>query len=367
MFPSLQVINLANEGRPAKNMVFTKNNKELWVASGNSIAIIDVPNLQLVEQIKVFTLPRHMVTQLVTDGERVWSTDRKSSIVYQWDVATRKKQFKFDCDVACNAKGFVLAQAISDRLFEEITDSPPMSPKVEKNFEVIAEEREVEEYPKKTMTIARNDGPINLLKISPLIIKATRKMHLQPSILFSQKKRKLGKKVRTRHFEAEPVCHVRPRAGAYSDTSVRLGPMLLIGDGLWVGRGVGDILIINIRKPLSNVVTTSVQYTAKAKNNPFIFGEVMCHLEDEHGKQPNILKEVTQLRKCGRNQVVSALRVESKQERFRERLSTGGTLRREPSQEKTIDNFKLLLFEAWQRADFEKFSGNLSALHALEQ
>jgi len=361
------VINLANGTKPAKSMVFTKNGKELWTASGNSIAIIDAQNLQLIQQIRVFSLARQMVTQLVTDGNRVWSIDRKSSIVYQWDVETRTKQFKFDCDLACNVKGMILAQAVSDSLFEESSDSPPISRKIEHKPVAIAEKDGSEMAVKEEDPPAKPGTPsINLLKISPLLIKATRKAHLQPSVLFTPKKRKLGKIIRKIHAENESLSQVRPRAGAYSNTSLHIGPILMVDDTLWIGRGEGDILVINVRGPTSKQLTTNVGYAKKKKNDPAIFGEVLCHLEDEQGKQTNYVKDIVQLRKCGRNEVVSAMRFESKQNRNREQYNTGGGLQREPSQEKVADNFKLLMFEAWRTSDFERFSQNLAALHALE-
>ena len=106
-----QVINLANQGLPAKSMVFTKNGKELWAASGNCIAIIDIETLSVAEQIKVFALHRWLISHLVTDGTRVWSIDRKSSIIYQWDVETRRKCYKFDCDIQ-NAAGLVIGEPL---------------------------------------------------------------------------------------------------------------------------------------------------------------------------------------------------------------------------------------------------------------
>ena len=368
MFCFIQIINLANGNYAAKSMVFTKKGQELWAASGNSIAIIDVQNLQLIGQIRVFSLVRQFVTQLISDGERVWTVDKKSSIVYQWDVQTRKKLFKFDCDLTCNAKGMVLAQAVSDSLFEEITDSPPLSKRNQSPPDIIPEEKTPETFQENAASppSRSQNSSVNLLQISPLLAKATRKLHMQPSILFSPKKRKLGKKIRNRQNDTESVSQLRPRAGAYSNTSVHIGPILLVGDTLWIGRGVGDILVINIREPLSNTVATSVRYNDKNRNDPVIFGEVLCHLEDEQGKQANYLKEVTQLRKCGRNHVVSTMRVESKEEKNREIVRSRGGLQREWSEEKVTDNFKLLIYEAWQTSDFEKFCQNLNALHALE-
>lgn len=367
----------------------TKGGKELWVASGNCIAIVDVQNLQLVHQIRVFTLHRYMITQLVTDGERVWSIDRKSTNIYQWDVDTRQKVFKFDCDISCDAaRGVVVAEAVSDRLFNEITDSPPMSPKNrtsnasrdglnairEDEEQGAAMQREFEPANANTPVLdrqangraSREDMPaLNLLKISPLLTKMKRSV--QPSFLLSRKKRKTTNKMRSRHREDDVPPQTRVRSGAYTDSNMRIGHILLVGDALWVGRSVGDVLILNIQRPKTNSVATSVSYSQMTANIPFVFGEVLCRLSDEQGKQSGLLKEITMIRKVGNDRIVAAMRTESKLDRLRSRRDSSGSLKRQGSSEQVFDQFKLLIFEAWSSHDLQQFSAELSALHRLEQ
>ena len=380
---------LANEGKPAKSLVLTKGGKELWVASGNCIAIVDVQNLQLVHQIRVFTLHRYMITQLVTDGERVWSIDRKSTNIQQWDVETRQKVFKFDCDISGDAaRGVVVAEAVSDRLFNEITDSPPMSPRTatrnasrdglnaiqEDQEHGDATQREVEPADANAPVLdqqangrtSREDMPsLNVLKISPLLTKMKRSV--QPSFLLSRKKRKTTKKTRSHHREIDVPPQTRARSGAYTDSNIRIGQILLVGGTLWVGRSVGDILVLNIQRPKTKSVATSVSYSKTPANMPFVFGEVLCQLSDEQGKQSGLLKEITMIRKVGDDRIVTAMRTESKMDRLRSRRDSSGSLSRQGSSEQFFDQFKLLTFEAWSSNDLQQFSAELSALHRLEQ
>ena len=357
------MIYLANEGRPAKKLALTKGGKELWVASGNSVAIVDTQNLQLIEKVKVFALPRHLVTHMVTDGERVWTSERNSTIIYQWDVETRQKTYIFDCDITCNAKGIILGQLVkngfpSERTAESLATTPANLVKLDSSgLDEIAESNSgLEDIAECAEDIEAKEAkpPVDLLAISPLLLKATRRA--QPSFLLSQKKRRVTKSSRRLHFNAEHFnLPTRPRSGAYSDASLRLGPILLKGNTLLVGRSVGDILVINVCKPTTPTVTLHDNL------NTFVFGEVLCQIEDEQGKQPDILKEVTCFEKVGNSRVVAAMRIESKKEGMRERLNTFGSVGQ------IFDAFKLLSFEAWDISEFENFATNVSSLHSMEQ
>ena len=356
------MIYLANEGRPAKKLALTKGGKELWVASGNSVAIVDTQNLQLIEKVKVFALPRHLVTHMVTDGERVWTSERNSTIIYQWDVETRQKTYIFDCDITCNAKGIILGQLVkngsSERTAESLATTPANLVKLDSSgLDEIAESNSgLEDIAECAEDIEAKEAkpPVDLLAISPLLLKATRRA--QPSFLLSQKKRRVTKSSRRLHFNAEHFnLPTRPRSGAYSDASLRLGPILLKGNTLLVGRSVGDILVINVCKPTTPTVTLHDNL------NTFVFGEVLCQIEDEQGKQPDILKEVTCFEKVGNSRVVAAMRIESKKEWMRERLNTFGSVGQ------IFDAFKLLSFEAWDISEFENFATNVSSLHSMEQ
>lgn len=84
---------------PAKSMVLVRDNKELWVGCGNKIVIIDTQTLAILDEIAVYQTPRTHVRIMVTDGARVWSADRRSTKILQWQVSSRHLTNMFDCDV----------------------------------------------------------------------------------------------------------------------------------------------------------------------------------------------------------------------------------------------------------------------------
>ncbi|XP_068741133.1 leucine-rich repeat serine/threonine-protein kinase 1-like isoform X3 [Montipora capricornis] len=110
---NIQVVNLGQSGTPAKSMVLVRDNKELWVGCGNKIVIVDTNTLILLDEIVVYQSHRTHVRIMVTDGERVWSGDRRSTKILQWDVNNRQLTHIFECDVD-NPVGQVLCSEIKE-------------------------------------------------------------------------------------------------------------------------------------------------------------------------------------------------------------------------------------------------------------
>lgn len=98
---------------PAKSMVLVRDNKELWVGCGNKIVIVDTNTLAVVDEIAVYQTSRTHVRIMVTDGARVWSADRRSTKILQWEVSNRQLTNIFDCDVD-NPVGAVLNTEVKE-------------------------------------------------------------------------------------------------------------------------------------------------------------------------------------------------------------------------------------------------------------
>ena len=106
-------MNLGQNGMPAKSMVLVLDNKELWIGCGNKIVIVDTSTLVILDEIAVYQTQRTHVRIMVTDGARVWSADRRSTKILQWEVSTRQLTHIFDCDVD-NPLGVVLCSELTE-------------------------------------------------------------------------------------------------------------------------------------------------------------------------------------------------------------------------------------------------------------
>ena len=109
---------------PAKSLVLVRDNKELWVGCGNVVVVVDTSSLMILDDIPVYKTPRTHVRIMVTDGARVWSADRRSTKILQWDVESRHLTHIFDCDVE-NPVGEVVSQEVKEaRKRRAISDVP---------------------------------------------------------------------------------------------------------------------------------------------------------------------------------------------------------------------------------------------------
>lgn len=95
-------------------MILVRNNKELWVGCGNKIVIVDANTLIILDEIAVYQTRRTHVRIMVTDGLRVWSADRRSTKILQWDVSNRQLTHMFELDVD-SPVGKVLCMEIKEQ------------------------------------------------------------------------------------------------------------------------------------------------------------------------------------------------------------------------------------------------------------
>ena len=107
---------------PAKSMVLVRENKELWIGCGNKIVIVDTRTLVILDEIAVYQTQRTHVRIMVTDGARVWSADRRSTKILQWEVGSRQLTHIFDCDVD-SAVGEVLCTEVTAARRKDSTGS----------------------------------------------------------------------------------------------------------------------------------------------------------------------------------------------------------------------------------------------------
>ena len=107
-----QVVNLGQKGMPATSLVLVNGaGRELWVGCGNNIVVLASSTLAVVDEICVFESQRAHVRIMVSDGEHVWSADRRSSQLLQWNVQTRQLTHIFNCDVS-DAVGKIICQTM---------------------------------------------------------------------------------------------------------------------------------------------------------------------------------------------------------------------------------------------------------------
>ena len=226
------ILRLGESGKAAKCMCFV-GGKQLWCGCGNYITVIDSKELRVLQHIPVFVRRVALVNELVSDGSKVWGVGRQLSCVMEWDVETYALLHVFDCNAIDPTDEII----ISDPKLIEDLFGPDSRPKAETVSEGIT--------PTRTETKegfnVEND-PVKVQATStPFSQRQTRKTLRGTRIRPRLKNIKENQgSIRQRITTSRNIV-LRKHQGSTRTTSI-----VIIGKTLWVARGMGDILVVDI-------------------------------------------------------------------------------------------------------------------------
>ena len=233
----------------------------IWCACGNTISVVDVVNLKVLSNFTVFTRRNQLVNELVSNGVKVWGIGRQLSCVMEWDAKTQKLLMIFDCSridpTGSSLKGDpssieeLTGTSVSTRLKEEeSTSSSPInerddelandsgslttsaSPK-DHVFQVVNEPQN----PSKTTNAAFNS------RLTRQTLKTFRRPPRNRAINMSLEP---GKGIFAPRPEMDAQQRARIRSHLRMQGATRTTSLLFVQDALWVARGMGDVLVIDV-------------------------------------------------------------------------------------------------------------------------
>ena len=216
-----QIINLETGGKPAKCMVITRQQKELWVGSGNQIVVVDILSRKVVERLTTVEQNKDqstLLSSMCTDGEqKVWTSLWKLDLVTEWDIQSRAKTYEYYC-----SEKNVLGAAVRYRsgTFPCLIRQPSL---VE-----VPEVKKVKE--KKEEFLANNRVVVESLYKRPSLRFPTRVYIRSKSSASST----------SSLYDSNHFTGIRKSTPRRTVTSIRYA-----GNILWVGRTSGDILAID--------------------------------------------------------------------------------------------------------------------------
>ena len=114
VFSVMTSIQLSEPGTSACCLLFVKDGRELWVGCGNQVGIIDVDTLDVVHKIRAYVSPRSNIRSMVTNGHTVFTINRKTPDVFQWDIESRQCICKFNVEQE-NPRGLNVARLITPK------------------------------------------------------------------------------------------------------------------------------------------------------------------------------------------------------------------------------------------------------------
>ena len=254
-----------------KCMTFVGKNR-LWCGCGNNIAVIDTDSLKVLTTFPVFTKRTQFVNELVSDGERVWGIGRQLSFVMEWDAKTYELKLAFDCSkIEPSGKVIVTDASVvpdislpdSYHAPKEDDRSPRESPKMVQ--EEGGEEGKIGENgaassdsslaastsPKEKatgFTISNEpQDPSKAINDAPFALRPQRTLR---NIRPRSRVKVMTKDANQSIFAARPEMAARQKAYERAllrhQGATRITSLLLVDETLWVARGMGDLLVVDV-------------------------------------------------------------------------------------------------------------------------
>jgi len=258
------ILRLGESGKAAKCVTFV-GDRQLWCGCGNTITVIDSQELKVLKHIPVFVRRMALVNELVSNGKRVWGGGRQLSCVMEWDVETFSLRHIFNCNSIDPTDEIVVADP---RNVEELIDPDNLSTK---SGTIVggATTPSSEEATTKDGFNVENDPVKMQTGSTPFSQRTTRKTL-----------RDIRPRDRVRNIVDRPPTS-RKRIATTRDIvlrkhlgSTRTTSLVIVETTLWVGRGMGDVLVIDISdkeehgKVLSRLSTEQCEkYGNRSYNN----------------------------------------------------------------------------------------------------
>ena len=211
-----------SEARVPPNCLEIINGNMLWCGCGNTIVVFDIDKMEKVKEFSVFKNRFYLVKQLVAHRDRVWVRGRQIASVKEYNALTYEEICQFNCE-EIDPTGKVIKEAVSmeedprdeDIPFPELPEEPGSDLQQPANGHV--PQFQVEPEPNRL-----RHGPQPFSQAAPVTSLRNRRKRLH-SIIISKSD------LKTKHHGG-----------------TRVTSLLLVKDCMWVGRGMGDVLVINI-------------------------------------------------------------------------------------------------------------------------
>lgn len=230
------ILRLGESGKAAKCMTFV-GGKQLWCGCGNTITVIDSKEHKVLHQIPVFVKRMALVNELVSNGTRVWGVGRQLSCVMEWDVATFTLRHVFNCTTIDPTDDIIISDP---KLVEDLFDPDSSRPKANTMSEGVAPSS----AEKREGFNVEND-PVKFQATSTPFSQRTTRCTLRGVKNITPRERVKNMK-ETKGSIRKRIATSRDLVLRKHQGSTRTTSLVIIGHTLWVARGMGDILVLDI-------------------------------------------------------------------------------------------------------------------------
>ena len=249
-------LKLDKRSASAKCMVLVGKDR-LWCGCGNTITVVDITNMVVINHIPVFVRKMALVSVLVSNGTKVWGVGRKLSCVMEWEVDTCKLLHIFNCSKNDSTGENIRSDpAMIEDLINP--DYPDPNHKPPENIE--------SEEMKEAVSFSVHNDPTPTSACAPYSTARTR--HTLRTVRQRSRHRRAAM---TRQQQNEYLSvlsqfkklTLRSRMMRNQQGSTRITSLIIMDQTLWVGRGMGDILIVDISEDPSRHGTVLARLAMK--------------------------------------------------------------------------------------------------------
>ena len=220
------ILLLGESRKAAKCMVFV-GQEQLWCGCGNTINVVDIVNMKVLKSIPVFVKRMALVNELVSNSNRVWGVGRQLSCVMEWDAKTFNLLHVFNCNVIDPTGEKIISDPkLIDDLFDP-ESRPPAATISDPSGESRPTGFTVENDPKRAAPFSQSSTRRTLRGLHP----RKRAVNIKEEVNLTGRAR---------------VSSTRDLVRNRQKGSTRTTSLLILGDTLWVARGMGDVLVIDI-------------------------------------------------------------------------------------------------------------------------
>ena len=212
-----------SESKVPPNCLEIINGNRLWCGCGNTIVVFDIEKMEKVKEFPVFKNRFYLVKQLVAYKDRVWVRGRQIASVKEYNATTYEEICQFNCE-EIDPTGKIIKEAVSveeDPRDEEIPFPEPGEPMDAPGLLQPANGH-VPQFDVESEPTRLRHGPQPYSQVAPLTSLRNRRKRLH-SIIISKTDLKTK------------------RHGGTRVTSLHL-----VKDCMWVGRGMGDVLVVDV-------------------------------------------------------------------------------------------------------------------------
>jgi hypothetical protein len=226
------IMRLGEGQRAAKCMTFVGQD-QLWCGCGNTITVVDSNELKVLHHIPVFVRRMALVNELVSAGDRVWGVGRQLSCVMEWDAKTFQLLHIFNANnIDPTTENVITDPKTVEELVDRDRHNSPKAPDTptDKKQLLSQESFKVENEP---VRLQASSAPFSQ-RTTRRTLREIKPRERSKNIKFQQEG------PRSRIYTTRDLVRRRQQG------STRTTSLVIVDHTLWVARGMGDVLVIDI-------------------------------------------------------------------------------------------------------------------------